>query len=322
MRPRALATALILCALLGLGTSAAQGELGATAGIGVDVEIARILDEIEAGTARQDRVSEELAVLRQRQAHTKDALKSRVRALYRVTRAGMTPLAGGFDAVRKHVARVRRLSGFVRSDTSELRRIEARKSTLQSEASSLTAELTHARARLTALQDSGAADPGDGFMQVLAQSGSPAPREGGSFYGIRFSDEGESAPQDGFEALRGKLASPVAGEVRVVDARRDESDGPGLELQAPVGTAVRAAASGRVAFSDRYGSYGRLVILDHGDGYYTAYGGLGAVEVRVGDDLSANARIGAIGGESSPPSLFFEVRKGTRTLPPRTWLGL
>jgi septal ring factor EnvC (AmiA/AmiB activator) len=136
---------------------------------------------------------------------------------------------------------------------------------------------------------------------VLAQSGSAAPRADSGFYGIRFSDQGEAGP--GFEALRGRLPSPVGGEVRVVDARREESDGPGIEFQAPVGTAVRAVAAGRVAFSDRYGSYGKLVILDHGNGYYTAYGGLGAVEARVGDDLSLDARIGAIGGDSNPPAL-------------------
>ena len=84
---------------------------------------------------------------------------------------------------------------------------------------------------------------------------------------------------------------------------------------------MRAVAAGRVAFSDRYGSYGRLVILDHGDGYYTVYGGLGSVEVRVGDDLSRNARLGSIGTDFTPSALFFEVRKGTRTLEPRAWLG-
>jgi septal ring factor EnvC (AmiA/AmiB activator) len=64
------------------------------------------------------------------------------------------------------------------------------------------------------------------------------------------------------------------------------------------------------------------VILDHGDGYYTAYGGLGNVEVRVGDELSAFARIGSIGGSAAMSALYFEVRKGTKTLPPRIWLGL
>jgi len=142
----------------------------------------------------------------------------------------------------------------------------------------------------------------------------------GAFYGLRLSEPTDST---GFASKQGRLATPVAGEFRVVDARRSESDGSGIEFQAPSGTSVRAVAAGRVAFSDRYGSYGRLVILDHGDGFYTAYGGLGHVEVRTGDELSAFARMGSIAGDSrGAAALYFEVRKGTKTLPPRVWLGL
>ena len=176
-----------------------------------------------------------------------------------------------------------------------------------------------ARTRLTALQNAPSADS-QGLMDLLPRGESGyRPGEGGDEDGVRLVDP---LPSDGFAAQRGRLASPVTGDVRIVPGQRAESDGPGLELQAPVGTTVRAAAAGRVAFSDRYGSYGRLVILDHGDGFYTVYGGLGAVEVRVGDDLSREARIGSVGTDYSPSALFFEVRKGTRTLEPRAWLGL
>jgi septal ring factor EnvC (AmiA/AmiB activator) len=182
--------------------------------------------------------------------------------------------------------------------------------------------LERSRQRLSALQS---APPQDspGLMNLIPRgqnSYQPSADYGDSEYGIRVVDQAPAS--DGFESLRGRLASPVVGDVRMVPGQRAESDGPGLEMQAPVGTPVRAAAAGRVAFSDRYGSYGRLVILDHGDGYYTVYGGLGAVEVRVGDDLSREARIGSIGTDYSPSALFFEVRKGTRTLEPRPWLGL
>lgn len=139
------------------------------------------------------------------------------------------------------------------------------------------------------------------------------------FYGIRVLGED---PGPSFAEEKGRLAIPLSGEFVLRDARREQSGGPGLEFLAPAGTPVRAAAAGRVGYFDRQGSYGRLVILDHGDGYYTLYGGLGAVEVRVGDDLSRNARIGAIGGDRLPTALFFEVRSGTRALPPRKWLGL
>jgi murein hydrolase activator len=317
MTLRKLAPFLLLIAGAFLASTApAHGDLG---GIGADVELARMLDEIESDTAKQARLAEEHRGVDVRRGQTSTALKLRVRAMYRVTRPGMAPVAGGFDAVRIHVARVRRLSNLIRDDLGQLKVLQARSATLKAEQSLLEGELQRARERLATLQQHGSQ------RDVMADLGASTPSlpsigaAHGGFYGIRFSDE---QPSDGFESLRGRLVTPVAGEMQVVDARRTEGDGPGLELRAPAGTLVRAAAAGRVAFSDRYGSYGRLVILDHGDGYYTAYGGLGSVEVRVGDDLSAHARLGTVGGESSPSALFFEVRKGTRTLPPRAWLGL
>jgi murein DD-endopeptidase MepM/ murein hydrolase activator NlpD len=296
----------------------ARGEFAANSGIGVDVELARVLDEIEADSAKQTRLSEEAKTLELRRSQAKSGLRLRVRALYRVTRPGMAPVGGGFDAVRTHVARIRRLSNLIKQDAGQLQVLQARGATLHAEVGLVSTSLVHARERLTALQEH---DSRDSVMQVLGGTAEipDTAAHGGSFYGMRLSD---AEPQASFEAERGHLLSPISGEVRVVEARRPESDGPGLEFQAPSGTPVRAVAAGRVAFSDRYGGYGRLVILDHGDGYYTAYGGLGAVEVRVGDDVSARARIGSIGSDTDSPALFFEVRKGTRTLPPRSWLGL
>ena len=73
-----------------------------------------------------------------------------------------------------------------------------------------------------------------------------------------------------------------------------------------------------MAFADRYGSYGQLVILDHGDRYYTVYGGLARMDVQAGDDLSKSARVGS----ASADPVYFEVRRGTRTQDARIWLGL
>ena len=305
--------------LLGSRNSA-LGERAATGGIGVDVEIARVLDEIETESAKQTRLDAEIANLDARRTALHQALKSRVRALYRITRSGMTPFAGGFDAIRQHVARVRRLQALVTNDARALQAAALRTDAARAESALAVTSLEHARQRLSALQSQ------ETLSSLHAQARDPSPlRENRSgsdtFYGLRLSDTHDE-PSAAFEAQRGKLAAPVSGEVRVVEAHRRESDGTGLEFQARPGTSVRAAAAGRVAFSDHYGSYGRLVIIDHGGGYYTAYGGLGSVEVRVGDDVSAYARIGDIGSEASPAALYFEVRKGTRTLPARAWLGL
>jgi septal ring factor EnvC (AmiA/AmiB activator) len=79
---------------------------------------------------------------------------------------------------------------------------------------------------------------------------------------------------------------------------------------------------GRVAFADRYGAYGRIVILDHGAHYYTVSGTLGGVDVRVGDEVSAGERIGSVGDDGHGPLLYFEIRHGSQTVAPQSWLGL
>ena len=117
-----------------------------------------------------------------------------------------------------------------------------------------------------------------------------------------------------FEALRGKLAAPVSGELRMREVQRD--DASALVTDAPAGTTVRATAAGRVTWSD-----GQRVVLDHGGGYQTVYGQLGNVEVRSGDDVSGLARLGSV-AEGAEPALLFEIRRGSRSLPPRAWLGL
>jgi septal ring factor EnvC (AmiA/AmiB activator) len=292
------------------------------AGLSTDVEVASLLDSVEVGSAKQERLDRELGDLGTRQQEIAGSLKRQVRALYHLHRAG-APLAGGVDAVLRHVARVERLKRLVSRQSKELTGLARKTGELRVETSRASQALEQARTRLAELQNGHTAITSNGIpsvSQVIAANPSTyRASEDNGFYGMRLVDPG---PTTTFESQRGNLASPIRGDVRISVARRDESDGPGLELQAPAGTPVRAVAAGRVAFSDRYGSYGRIVILDHGDGYYTVYGGLGAVEVRVGDDLSRDARIGSVGTDFAPPSLFFEVRKGTRTLEPRSWLGL
>jgi septal ring factor EnvC (AmiA/AmiB activator) len=318
--------ALWLSIVLALGLGATHGARvsGQMGGVSTDVEVASLLDAIEVGSAKQERLDLETSELAGKRDQVGGALKRQVRALYRLHRAG-APLAGGVDAVLRHVARVERLRRIVRRESEQLKALTHKTNALRVEASKTTQAVEESRSRLTELQAGvgrAAAVPHSDMNAVLAvrpSGGGFRPADDSGFYGVRLVDPG---PATTFESLRGNLASPIRGDVRIQVSRREESDGPGLELQAPVGTPVRAAAAGRVAFSDRYGSYGRIVILDHGDGYYTVYGGLGAVEVRVGDDLSRDARIGSIGTDFSPSALFFEVRQGTRTLEPRSWLGL
>lgn len=311
-------------ALLGAAApAAAQTGLDvASRAAALDARIAELLGTIERAEARKQRVDAEIEGLGERRGAARQRLRSHTRALYRLTRSGMLPLAGGFAALLGHLSRVERLERMVAADVGALRSLRMRGDVLRAETGELAATIAEARAELEALQGRKQAlgrdvATAEMFERAFRSGTAATPALGAPTYGtIRVvDDEGVS-----FASLRGRLAMPISGAVDIREARRE--DGPGLDFLAPPGTPVRAVAQGRVAFSDRYGSYGRLVILDHGEGYFTVYGGLGSVDVRVGDVVSRGARIADVGADHRPSALFFEVRNGTRTLDAVSWIGL
>lgn len=97
----------------------------------------------------------------------------------------------------------------------------------------------------------------------------------------------------------------------------------GIDIAAPIGTSVHAVARGRVDFAnDDYEGMGGMVVLNHGDGYFTLYGHLDAVLVSSGQEVLPGAAIGRVGdaGSLKGPILHFEVRKGSAPQNPETWL--
>jgi len=97
----------------------------------------------------------------------------------------------------------------------------------------------------------------------------------------------------------------------------------GIDIESPVGTPVRAVARGRVDYvSSDFGTYGEIIILNHGDGYYTLYGHLSGIGVTVGQEVTSGQTIGLSGdtGSLKGPVLHFEVRQGGNSLNPEEWL--
>jgi murein DD-endopeptidase MepM/ murein hydrolase activator NlpD len=85
----------------------------------------------------------------------------------------------------------------------------------------------------------------------------------------------------------------------------------GLDLIAPRGTPVQAAAPGRVAFAGFLaGGWGKLVVVLHSDGVRTLYAHLSAIGVRRGQPVNTGQRLGLVGatGDATGPHLHFEVR--------------
>ena len=107
--------------------------------------------------------------------------------------------------------------------------------------------------------------------------------------------------------------------------RRGGSGHDGIDFAAADGDRVRAAAAGTVLFAgDEPTRFGKLVVLDHGGGWHSAYGNLSRVTVRKGDTVRAGERIGLAGhsGDATQAQLHFEIRQGDKPVDPRPLLGL
>lgn len=97
----------------------------------------------------------------------------------------------------------------------------------------------------------------------------------------------------------------------------------GLDIAAPTGTPIQAAAGGKVVHAGWIKGYGQSVILDHGNGTTTLYGHASELLVEVGDVVTRGGHIARVGstGHSTGPHLHFEVRENGKTLDPRRALG-
>lgn len=110
-----------------------------------------------------------------------------------------------------------------------------------------------------------------------------------------------------------RFAWPLAGAVRrgwKSTALADHHGG--LDIVAPKGAPVRAASTGTVVFAGyEKEQFGNLVVLDHGDGWNTAYGFLSKTTVKIGDKVATGERLGLVGatGKARGNELHFEVRR-------------
>lgn len=110
------------------------------------------------------------------------------------------------------------------------------------------------------------------------------------------------------------LVMPTSQLRRVSSAFGPRSDGfhPGLDLAAPYGSPVRAAAAGIVVSAGWSGEYGKMIDLRSKNGMVTRYAHLSVInaKVRVGRPVASGQTIGAVGmtGNTTGPHLHFEVR--------------
>jgi len=129
---------------------------------------------------------------------------------------------------------------------------------------------------------------------------------------------GTSAARRPGAPLAWPLQGVLYGRYGVRGGRRHD----GIDIAAPEGTPVLAAAAGRVIYAGEQAGYGALVILKHDGGLVTLYAHNSRVLVSEGDRVRSGQPISRVGetGRTTGPHLHFEVREGTRPRNPLLFL--
>ncbi len=139
-------------------------------------------------------------------------------------------------------------------------------------------------------------------------------------------------PEIAFGDARGQVPLPAAGSILKMFGSPDGLGGTerGLSLATPGGATVSAPADGAVLFAGPYRSYGQLLIMDAGGGYYVLLAGMDRINVASGEFVLAGEPIGVMGDGSvrmaaaaavgaARPVLYIELRKDGTAIDPGPW---
>ena len=136
-----------------------------------------------------------------------------------------------------------------------------------------------------------------------------------------------TAAGNGLESMRGKLDWPVKGQVVGGFGKNKHHEfstevfRKGVEIEAPVGEEIRAVEKGKIVFADRFAGYGKMLIIDHGDRYYTVYAHLSDFLKKNGEPVSRGEAVALVGDSDSlaGSKLYFEMRKDGKSIDPAPW---
>ena len=145
-------------------------------------------------------------------------------------------------------------------------------------------------------------------------------------------DTARLKPEIAFADAKGQVPLPVAGAILKTFGSADDLGGieRGVSLATPAGATVSAPADGAVLFAGAYRSYGQLLIIDAGGGYYLLLAGMDRINVESGEFVLAGEPVGVMGDGSARmataaavgaarPVLYIELRKDGTAIDPGPW---
>jgi septal ring factor EnvC (AmiA/AmiB activator) len=138
----------------------------------------------------------------------------------------------------------------------------------------------------------------------------------------------ESSGREPFQAYKGLLKTPVKGNIislfgKFKNTRFNTLNfRSGIEIQTERGEPIQAVYGGKILYADWFKGYGNMIIIDHGDNYYTVYGHIEETFKTAGDVVEAGEVMATAGdtGSINGPKLYFEIRHHGKPLDPMQWL--
>ncbi|WP_446720974.1 murein hydrolase activator EnvC family protein [Methylobacterium sp. 092160098-2] len=148
------------------------------------------------------------------------------------------------------------------------------------------------------------------------------------FAAAGFRDPARLAPKVHFAEARGEVPRPVSGRVARGFNQPDGNGGTtrGVSFTTRPKASVSSPADGWVQFAGPFRSYGQLLIINAGDGYYLLLAGMDQISVEVGQFVLAGEPVGTMGeksagpgGSEGDPTLYVEFKKDGGSIDPEPW---
>ncbi|MCG9896162.1 MAG: peptidoglycan DD-metalloendopeptidase family protein [Fimbriimonadaceae bacterium] len=300
--------------------------------------IRRVEADLEAKVDEQRRLGREMEDLRRRMEETKIQVKARLRSMYiQGEQPVLMVLIGATDAasfasrksfLERIAARDRRLFDLLKAQRAEVAAKKLRQDALVKDVEALRAEQRAEQSEVMEVQGyktsliRGLNRKVKLLERELDELEAESNRLEGVISGYQRSAEGNASLR--LPAFRGGLVRPTVGRrssgfgYRIHPIFRTRRMHNGVDIAAPTGTPIVAAAPGVVITAGWLRGYGNTVILDHGGGFSTLYAHCSRLLVKPGQRVKAGELIARVGstGNSTGPHLHFETRRNGRPVKP------
>ncbi|MBV9909540.1 MAG: peptidoglycan DD-metalloendopeptidase family protein [Hyphomicrobiales bacterium] len=268
--------------------------------------IPELKSEIEA--ARRD--LDDLAKTRESIARERDALTEKGKALA----AEKMRLAALIEARQQSLASAQDALGSQQQRAADLAK---KAGSLKDLIARLDSESAARQAAALAAHESEVAQANEIEARAQAAQGAETPR---------------LKPEIAFADAKGRVPLPAAGAILKTFGSPDDLGGVerGVSLATPAGATVSTPVDGAVLFAGAYRTYGKLLIIDAGGGYYVLLAGLDRINVQSGESVLAGEPVGVMGDGSTRmataaavgaarPVLYIELRKDGTAIDPGPW---